>query len=158
MHTVPIFTAEGVDAPKPSLPYVERSAVTVLLRNPKNGKILGLRWKKVDWETFVTGGIEENQTPEEAAQAELLQEAGYRHVRLVRELVPYEAKFFHGPKQINRHAYFRSFLFELMDEKCEEVSDEEKANHEPIWLTLDELKEFRLPEGHRYILDNADLS
>lgn len=43
----PLFIADGMDAPRPELPFIERDAITVILRNPKTGKYLGLRWKKL---------------------------------------------------------------------------------------------------------------
>ena len=155
VKTVPLFVAEGPDAPRPEMPFVERKAITALVRDPKTGKDLGLRWKKIDWETFVTGGIEEGQTPEEAARVEIREETGYKNLRLVAELSPFEAKFFHGPKGENRHAHFRSFLFELVDDERYEPSAEEQQKHESVWLGTDDLRQFRLPPGHRFVLDGA---
>jgi len=60
----PLFVATGSDAPREELPLVEREAITAIVYDPKTKKYLGLRWKKVDWETFITGGVEEGQTPE----------------------------------------------------------------------------------------------
>lgn len=149
----PLFVGRGPDAPKPELPFVERDAVTAVVFNPKTGKYLGLRWKKVDWDTFVTGGIEPGQTPEEAARAEILQETGYKNLRLVRELPRFEAQFYHTPKKENRHARFQCFLFELVDDEQEALSAEEIENHDAVWLDAQELKKFRLPDGHRFLAD-----
>jgi 8-oxo-dGTP pyrophosphatase MutT (NUDIX family) len=151
-QSVPLFVGEGPDAPRPELPFVERNTVTAVVHNPKTGKYLGLRWKKVDWDTFVTGGIEPGQTAEEAARAEILEETGYKNLRLIRELPRFDAKFYHAPKAENRYAHFRCFLFELVDEGVEELSDEERAKHEAVWLDDEELRQFRLPGGHRYLV------
>ena len=154
-HSIPLFIATGPDAPRPELPFVERNAINVVIRNPKTGKYLGLRWKNVNWETFISGGIEEGQSAEEAARAEVLQETGYKNLRLVANLPRFDAKFYHAPKGENRYAHVQPFLFELIDEEREPISAEEDAIHEVIWLDHDQLKQFRLPEGHRFILDNV---
>jgi leucyl-tRNA synthetase len=39
-------------------PFVERNAILAIVKHWKEEKYLGLKWKEVDWETFVTGGIE----------------------------------------------------------------------------------------------------
>jgi 8-oxo-dGTP pyrophosphatase MutT (NUDIX family) len=154
MHTSePIFTARDADAPRPDLPFIERDVITAIVYNPKNETYLGIRWKSVDWETFITGGIEEGQTAEEAALSEVREESGYKNLRLVKILPRYHSKFFHKPKGVNRFAHFQSFLFELTDEEQDTVSVDEAKKHDYVWLTKDELLQFRLPEGHRFLLD-----
>lgn len=147
----PTFVATGWDAPRADLPFVERNAIAAMLRDPKTGNCLCLRWKKTPWETFVTGGIEEGQTDEEAARAEIYQETGYKNIRLMCRLPFFDAKFYHAPKMENRWAHVSPFVFELVDEERDPISEEEQANHECVWLTVGELIEFRLPEGHRYM-------
>lgn len=151
----PLFVDTGTNAVRPDLPFVERNAITAVLRDPKNGKYLGLKWKKIDWDTLITGGIEEGQTAEEAAMAEIREETGYKNLRLVGELPRYHSKFFHGPKGENRFAHFQCFLFELVDDEHEEINADEQTKHEPVWLSTEELKTFRLPEGHRFVLNHA---
>jgi 8-oxo-dGTP pyrophosphatase MutT (NUDIX family) len=148
----PTFIAQGSDAPRPELSFVERDAITAIVRDPKNGKYLGLRWKKVDWETFITGGIEDGQTAEEAARIEVHEESGYKNLRLLMELPRFHSKFFHHPKEVNRFAHFHSFFFELGDDERDPPSEEEKMRHECVWLSESELKRFRLPEGQRFLL------
>ena len=150
---VKIFVAEGPDAPRDELPMVERDAITAVVRDPASGEYLGLKWKKVDWDTLITGGIEENQTAEAAARAEVSEETGYDKLNLVSVLPSYEAQFYHHPKGENRHARFQSFLFEISDSKANLLSHEELEKHEPVWLNPEELATFRLPEGHRYLID-----
>jgi 8-oxo-dGTP pyrophosphatase MutT (NUDIX family) len=151
----PLFIDSGMNAPRPDLPFVERNSITAVVRDPKTGKYLGLRWKRVDWETLVTGGIEPEQSPEEAARTEIAQETGYANLRLICELPPYHSQFFHHPKGVNRFAHFRCFFFELQSDEKSAVKSEERAEHEPVWLSKEELERFRLPEGHRFTLENA---
>lgn len=73
-------------AVKKDLPFVEREAVSVIVKHWSEEKYLGLKWKKVDWDTFLTGGVESGQTPEQAAVAEILEETGYQNPKFVRRL------------------------------------------------------------------------
>jgi 8-oxo-dGTP pyrophosphatase MutT (NUDIX family) len=152
---IPLFIAANADTPRPDMPFVERDAITAVLYDPKTNKYLGLKWKAVDWDTLITGGIEEGQTPEEAARMEIEQETGYKHIRLISGLPPYDAKFFHHPKGVNRYAHFQCFLFELVDDKREIISEDEVAKHECVWLSPEEMEQFRLPEGHRFVFNQA---
>ncbi len=152
---VPLFVARSVDAPRPDLPFDERDAISAVVRNPRTRQYLVLRWANVGWITFITGGIEAGQTPEEAARAEVRQETGYLNLKLVDELPRFDAKFFHGPKNVNRFAHVRSFLFDLVNEERVPVAAEETAIHTchwrdmlTLWLTP------QLPEGHRFLLDS----
>lgn len=150
----PIFVDGGQDTPRPDLPFIERQAISAIVYNPKTGKYLGLRWKKIDWETFITGGIEEGQTAEEAARAEVHEETGYKNLQLAKELPRYQAQFYHGPKGVNRHAFFSNFLFELIDDEKDEIDEDEQAKHECVWLNEAELKEFNLPTGHKFLFES----
>lgn len=149
----PLFIGEGADAPRPELPFTERNAVVAIVRNPCTGKYLGLRWKSVDWEALVTGGIESGQGAVEAARTEILEETGYKHLRLVTQLPPVDAKFFHGPKNENRFAHFQTLVFELTDDERDEVASEEIARHDHVWLDSEELLDFRLPAVQRFLID-----
>lgn len=141
---------EGESAVREDLPFVERNAVSVILKHWSEEKYAGLKWKKVDWDTFITGGIEEGQTPEEAGKAEILEETGYLHPVLVRRLTNTHAKFYHPPKGENRYAHFAVLYFELQDGEQAPVSEDEQKKHELVWLTREEMESFRLPAGHRF--------
>jgi 8-oxo-dGTP pyrophosphatase MutT (NUDIX family) len=153
---IPLFVDTKENAVRPDLPFVEREAITAVLCDPKTGKFYGLRWKDgSNWETLITGGIEEGQSAEEAARAEIHEETGYKNVRLVRELPRYDSKFFHHGKQVNRYAHFQCFLFELENDERDELSADELSKHEGVWLSPQEMESFRLPEGHRFVFDEA---
>ncbi len=136
---------------KPEHPFVERDGILAIVKHWNEDKYLGLRWKQVDWETFITGGIEAGQTPETAALAEIQQETGYINARLVKDLGRMHSQFFHVPKNQNRHGHFKMLYFELQDDKRVTVADEEQSIHEPVWLTRAEIADFKLPSSHRFM-------
>ena len=128
--------------PKENLPFIERQSVNVIVKHWKENKYLCLQWKKVDWRTFVTGGIETGQTPEEAARMEVQEETGYTDLKFIKEVGRLCSKFYHNPKQINRSAHFHTMYFELQSDTCEETTKEEKEKHEIHWIDYDEVEKF----------------
>ncbi len=148
----PLFTdisAEG--AVKEGVPMVERNAIMAIVKHWSEEKYIGLAWKKVDWQTLITGGLENGQTPEEGAVREILEETGYLHPKLLRKLGRVHSQFFHIPKQVNRLAHFDVLYFELQDDARREISEEEQGIHEVKWLTADEMEKFLSPEAHRFV-------
>ncbi len=147
----PVFvqTAEP-GAVRKDLPFVERQAITAIVRHWSEDKYMGLKWKKVNWQTFITGGPEGEQTPEEGAIAEIVEETGYLHPKLVKKLSRVHSQFFHVPKNVNRFAHFDVLCFELSDGEKQEISEQDKSNHDVVWLSPNEVLSFLTPEGHKY--------
>ena len=135
---------------KEGLPFVERNAISAIVKHWSEDKYLGLKWKKADWVTFVTGGVEKGQTPEQAARAEILEETGFLHLKLVQTLPSGHSKFYHIPKGENRFAHFSNFYFELEDGGQKEVNEDEKGRHEVVWLKPEEVEKILTPEGQKY--------
>ncbi len=148
----PLYINEkGDSAVRPDQPVVGRNAITAIVKHWSEDKYIGLKWKKVDWDTFITGGVESGQTPEQAAIAEIQEETGYQNLKMVKQLDNFHSKFFHGPKNENRFAHFSSFYFELIDDTKKEIAEDEIQNHDVIWLTKKDMEEFDLPPGHRHV-------
>jgi leucyl-tRNA synthetase len=136
-----------INTPDPDLPFIERNTISAIVKHWSEDKYLVLKWKKANWVTFVTGGIEKGQTPEEAAIAEIREETGYLHPKLVRKLSKSHSKFYHVPKKENRFGHFNDFYFKLEDGKQEELADEEKEKHELFWLEPEEIENILTDEA-----------
>ncbi len=130
--------------------FVERDAIMAVVKHWSEDKYIGLRWKKVDWRTLITGAPEKGQSPIEGAITEIIQETGYLHPKLIKNLSRVHSKFYHVPKKVNRLAHFDVLYFELTDDNRQEISEEEKAIHEVEWLTKEEMEKFLSPEAHKY--------
>ena len=147
----PVFVdTEGIDAVQKDKPMVEREAILAIVKHWSEDKYLGLKWKKVNWGTFISGGVEKGQTSEQAARAEIEEETGYFNLKLIKTLGRYHSKFFHTPKNENRFGHFNTFYFELENGKQNEISKEEKEKHEILWLSPKEIEKFLTTESLRY--------
>ena len=131
-------------------PFIERDAILAIVKHWKEEKYLCLKWKKVAWQTFITGGPEGEQSFEEGAKMEILEETGYRNLKLVRELPMVHAKFYHVPKEVNRFAHFHAFYFELENDERAEVSEKEKDIHEVIWLSKEDVEKNITSDSQKY--------
>lgn len=138
----PLFiTTEGTDAVK-NEPFREREAIVAVLEHWKEKKYLVLKWKKADWRTFVVGGFERGEDELTAAKREVLEETGYKNLKLVNKLGVIHSKFYHSVKKENRFAHFHGLHFKLKNGEQAEISPEEKENHELTWLPAAEVRNF----------------
>lgn len=121
---------------------VVRNAVHGIVYDPKNDKYLCVRWKKFPWTAFVVGGVEpeDNDNIVVAATREIREETGYKNIKFVRVLGDkVVSEYFAAHKDINRKAFVNAVLFELIDEERDEISAEEQAIQEAVWLSRSEI-------------------
>lgn len=144
-----------VDTSNPPLEGKEntfRNLILAIVFDPKTNKYLTLKWKGQGWTSFITGGVEDAEDRIEAAKREILEETGYKNVRLVRSLGMTEAFFHAAHKGVNRKTHTEHFLFELIDTEQAPVSDEEKVQHEVVWLSVDEIEKIHLQHAEFWLL------
>lgn len=131
---------------RPGMPVAKRSVVQVILRNPKDNTVACLHSKTQPWVNFVIGGIEDGESPIDAARRETFEETGYKNITLIKQLneVPVSAEFYAAHKNINRIAYSTTFLFELENDEYEPLSPEESAKHEVVWYPFEKLASLKM--------------
>jgi len=135
---VSLYRIDTTNPPRADKKTVTRNIVHVLIRNPKDNTILCLKWKQQPWTTFVVGGVEDGEDMIDAARREALEETGYKNLKFVKVInsQPVKSEYFANHKDENRIAYSHAIIFELENDDRVEVSDDEKAKHEVVWMTL----------------------
>lgn len=114
---------------------VERKNIHAIVKDPKTGKYLALKWKKFNWLTFPMGGMEPGEDAATAATREVREETGFTNLKLVKVLDgEVRAEYFAAHKDENRVAYTTAVVFELVDHKQDEIDEKERADHEITWI------------------------
>ncbi|MFA4931119.1 MAG: class I tRNA ligase family protein, partial [Patescibacteria group bacterium] len=111
-----------------------RDTVTAIVQRPSDGKILLVQWKQQNWLSPPIGGIDEGETPEQAAERELLEETGYRAKAVKKLGGQIESHFYADHKQVWRSRLDQPVLLELIDDQPQARSDDEKDTLDPVWL------------------------
>ena len=98
------FVGTGESEIRPDKPFTEREVVVAVIKHPTEEKYLCVRNKKFGWLNFVMGGIEDSETPSEAAIREVQEETGYQAIEIDHEMeFVYFDNFYAQHKDVNRH-------------------------------------------------------
>ena len=145
------FEGTGLEEFRPDMPTRKRNSIIAVVKHCDREEYLcidttyGVR-------SFVMGGIEEGETPEQAALREIAEETGYINAR-VESVAPYiiRNKFFYPSKGENRDATLRVVFCVLKDGKVCPLSEKESADHRVVWVPRAELKNFLTVDCNLYI-------
>lgn len=137
---IDINLSGGSDSYQDAAPIVERDPVAVIIKHPTEDLYLISKWKESAWNGFLTGGAEEGDTMEQTVTREIHEETGYKNVAEVR-LMDFVSHglFFHPIKNVNRLAHYHLVFAQLADLEQDEVSEEEQAIADFVWMKEDEV-------------------
>ncbi|MCI5050958.1 MAG: class I tRNA ligase family protein [Candidatus Pacebacteria bacterium] len=146
-----VNTGPGDDAFREGEEIVDRDNVVVIIEHPEKDEFLCARWKQVDWQGFVTGGIEDGMSIEETALSEVREETGYQNPEIIKVYdQSSHGLFWHVVKQQNRRANYRIVHVKLKDLEQVARSPEEQAIADFLWIPRLEVNDFLKREDMRY--------
>lgn len=141
----------GVDAYREGEAIIERNNVVVIIEHPEKDEFLCAKWKQVDWQGFVTGGIDDGKTIEEAALDEVREETGYQHPEIIKVYdQSSHGLFWHVGKKENRQANYRIVHVKLKNLEQIQRSEEEQAIADFVWISKNEVNDFLKREDMKY--------
>jgi NADH pyrophosphatase NudC (nudix superfamily) len=151
------------DAFNENFPIVERDPVAVIIKHPKEELYLMAKWKSCVWNGFLTGGIEDGDTLEQAVQKEIHEETGYKNIS---KIIPLNcvshALFFHTVKKVNRLAHYHLVFVVLSNLEKDPVSEEEQSIADFVWVKKDDVLETITRDSIKYLwkfyINNTELT
>ena len=130
---------------------VRRKTVVAIIKHWSEDKYYCLHWEKYNWKTFIIGGIEENESAEEAAVRETKEESGYQDIKRVTKIGgEVHSNFFAGHKGVNRYADTECYLVELAGDAYKEPDPEHIKNHRGMWVSGSEIGNFVNLDVHEW--------
>ena len=139
----PYFKGVDEEALNPNAETQFRRSVIVVVKDPKTDKYLCVNAVKRVCKSFVMGGIEGNETIEEAALRETAEETGYTDVKITRvSMFELHNHFYAAYKGVNRYAHLYVAFGELNSDAHDTPTEEELAKQTTLWLNKEELKDF----------------
>ncbi len=150
---VPCHISED-NPPKEGLEEIKRETVVVFLKDNSTGKYALLNWHGTleGVTTTVMGGIEEEQTPEEAAYTEIREETAIPNAKLVKKLdVRLDGKYCASHKNQNRLAVYQAFMFEVENlDNQGEIDEKEKKVHTLVWVDKENVESALTTYDHKF--------
>ena len=139
----PYFYGKGEETPREDKETQRRYSVVGIIKHHQEDQYLCEDAKGRNCKSFVMGGIEENETPEDACIREVYEETGYQDVEIdfVSNFIAVN-HFYAGYKGVNRYAYLNFVYGHLISDKHENITEEENAKHIVKWISKDDLKDF----------------
>lgn len=137
---VDVNESGGSDNFRPKEAIVERDPIAVIIKHPTDETYLIAEWSN-GWRGFLTGGIEPGDSVEETVKKEILEETGFKNIKLIEEMdCVSHGLFYHVVKHVNRLAHYHLVFAQLEDLEQETISEEELAIARFVWVNKDEVE------------------
>lgn len=154
----PYFEGTGEESLNPNAETKFRISVIAVIKNEKDNTYLCVDALKRNCKSFVLGGIEEGETPEEVAIREVKEETGYIDIKINRKsILELHNHFYAAYKGVNRYATLNVIFGILKSKKRERVSEDEFNKQKAVWVKKENLKNFLTVNNNvfvnEYLLD-----
>jgi leucyl-tRNA synthetase len=141
---------------RPDAPTVPREVICAVVKHPTEDKYLIAKPKESDFWSPVMGGIDDGETPEQAARRELREETGYDDIKSIEAFNEVLASVFYAQhKNVNRIAYLNTVKIELASLRAQDISEEESAAQDNYWATPEEVAERCTGAGAKEVYEIA---
>ncbi len=146
---------DSTNPPQAGFEEVERPTVIVHLKDKSTGMFALLDWHESleGITTAIMGGIEDDQTPEQAALNEIKEEAAIGNARIVHKLSWITgARYCASHKKQNRKAVAYAMIAEVDNlEKQAKISEAEKKLHTLVWVDQKEVLDRLTPDHQKLV-------
>ena len=151
----PYFLGKEDEAINPQAETQFRRSVIAVVKDNKTNKYLCVKANKRFCQSFVMGGIEGEENPEQAAVREVEEETGYYDLKvLYTSLFVLHNHFYARYKGVNRYAHLYVVFCELTSNKRHDLSAEEKEKQETMWVSRENLKDFLSVNNNIFVYEN----
>ncbi len=116
---------------------IEKDGLFAVVKNPKSFFLLG-------------GGIENDETPEEALHREVIEEVGMS-IRIDQK-IGVAVQYLYVP-EVDLHICKKGYFYKVT--LLEQVSETSEENHELLWLDEEEVLEKLFHESHRWAIEQS---
>lgn len=154
----PYFKGTGEESLNPNAETKFRTSVIAVIKNEEDNTYLCVDALKRNCKSFVLGGIEKGETPEEAAVREVKEETGNIDITINRKSIfELHNHFYAAYKGVNRYAILNVIFGTVNSKKREKISEDEFNKQKAIWIKKENLKDFLTVNNNvfvnNYLLD-----